>query len=100
MVENLLNTTTLVTLAAVFAAGLALGAFYFVALWQTIRRLPAAKSPALLMFGSFMLRVAVVMAGFYFIIRIGHWELLVSALMGFILMKIILTRRLGLNKAN
>jgi len=48
--------------------------------------------------GSFALRMAVALAGFYFVMS-GHWERLAMALMGFIFMKIILTRRFGISKA-
>lgn len=93
-----LDSTMFMAVAGIFIAGLALGAFYFIALWKTVQRLPAAQSPARLMFGSFVARTGVVLAGFYFIMAGGRWELLAAALTGFIFMKIILTRRLGFNK--
>jgi F1F0 ATPase subunit 2 len=96
--DNVFNTTTLIALGAGLVAGPALGAFYSVALWKTAQRLPVAKSPTRLILGSFVLRTAVVMAGFYFISRFGHWAFLALALMGFILMKFILIRRFGLTK--
>jgi F1F0 ATPase subunit 2 len=95
MMNNSLNAAILFALAMAFTAGLALGAFYFIALWQTVQRLPVAVSPARLMLGSFILRMAVVMAGFYFIMGGGHWERLASAMLGFIIIRKILTYRLG-----
>ena len=95
MMNNSLDATLLFTLIAAFAAGLALGAFYFTALWRTVRQLPVANSPASLMIGSFILRMAVVMAGFYFIMGTGHWERLAAAMLGFIIVRKILTYRLG-----
>lgn len=97
--NNPLNATMLIAVAGIFIAGLALGAFYFIALWKTVQKLPAAHSPARLMLGSFIVRMVVVMAGFYFVMAGGRWELLVAALAGFTFMKVILTRRLGFNKA-
>ena len=91
---NELNMITVVILSLAFTAGLVLGAFYFVALWRTVKRLPETRHPVRLMLGSFALRMAVALAGFYFVMS-GHWERLAMALMGFILMKIFLTRRLG-----
>ena len=35
------------------------------------------------MLGSFILRMAVVMAGFYLIMGGGHWERLAAAMLGF-----------------
>jgi F1F0 ATPase subunit 2 len=40
-----MTLSTTMILAAAFAAGLALGAFYFAALWETVRRLPETASP-------------------------------------------------------
>ncbi len=98
MMMNELNMITVVILFPAFAAGLALGAFYFITLWRTVKRLPDTPRPLRLMLGSFALRMAVVLAGFYFVMG-GHWERLATALMGFILMRMILTRRLGMDKA-
>jgi F1F0 ATPase subunit 2 len=89
----------LTMILAVFAVGLALGGYYCIALWQTVQRLPTARNPFGLMIGSFVLRMAVVLTGFYFIMRGGHFELFAAALLGFALMKTILTRRLGIDRA-
>jgi F1F0 ATPase subunit 2 len=98
MMNNELNIITVALLSGAFAAGLVLGAFYFIALWRTVKRLPDTPSPLRLMLGSFVLRMAVVLPGFYFVMS-GHWERLAMALIGFILMRMILTRRLGMGKA-
>jgi F1F0 ATPase subunit 2 len=39
--------------------------------------------------------MAVVMAGFYLIMGTGHWERLAAAMLGFIIIRKILTYRLG-----
>ena len=72
-----------------------LGASYFIGLWWTVRQLPSAKSPARLLLGSLILRMAVVMAGFYLIMGTGHWERLAVAMLGFIIIRKILTYHLG-----
>ena len=95
MMNSILNPAMLFPAIVAFAAGLALGAFYFTALWRTVRRLPKAHSPARLMLGSFIIRMAVVMAGFYLIMNGGHWERLAAAMLGFIIVRKILTYRLG-----
>ncbi|MGB5217925.1 MAG: ATP synthase subunit I [Smithella sp.] len=95
MMNHSLDTTLLLSLLVAFVAGLALGTIYFTALWRTVRQLPSAKSPASLMIASFILRMAVVLAGFYLIIGGGHWERLAAAMMGFIIIRKILTYRLG-----
>ena len=95
MINRLLNPAIFFPLVAAFSAGLALGAFYFTALWRTVRQLPKAHSPARLMLGSFIIRMAVVMAGFYLIMGAGHWERLAAAMLGFIIVRKILTYFLG-----
>ena len=98
MMMNELNMITVVILFLAFAAGLALGAFYFITLWRTVKRLPDTPRPLRLMLGSFALRMAVVLPGFYFVMG-GKWQRLATALIGFILMRMILTRRIGMDKA-
>jgi F1F0 ATPase subunit 2 len=98
MMNNELNIITVALLSGAFAAGLLLGAFYFIALWRTVKKLPDTLSPVRLMLGSFALRMAVVLPGFYFVMG-GQWDRLAMALIGFILMRMILTRRLGMEKA-
>ncbi|MFO1371890.1 MAG: ATP synthase subunit I [Candidatus Competibacteraceae bacterium] len=45
--------------------GAALGLLYYAGLWFTLRRLPEQAYPALWVFGSFTLRLAAGMHGFY-----------------------------------
>lgn len=75
--------------------GAALGLFHYAGLWFTLRRLPQQSHPALWVFGSFTVRLAVSMAGFYCILgpdrnlpRLG------VALLAFIVARVLLTRRL------
>jgi F1F0 ATPase subunit 2 len=95
MIHNNLDTTLLFTLIAAFASGLVLGSLYFIALWKTVQRLTSTKSPVRLILTSFILRMAVVMAWFYLVMGEGHWERLVAAMLGFIIIRKILTYRLG-----
>jgi F1F0 ATPase subunit 2 len=87
----------LTSLIIAFAAGLALGVFYFRGLWYTVKKLPDAGRPFLTAAGSFALRASVVLAGFYLVMG-GNWERLVAALLGFILTREFLVRRLGAGK--
>lgn len=80
-------------LAAV--GGALLGLFYYAGLWFTLRRLPEQAHPALWVFGSFALRLAVSMAGFYFILGPNrNLPRLGVALLAFIVARVLLTRRL------
>ena len=75
--------------------GVVLGLFYFAGLWFTLRRLPGHPHPALWVAGSFILRLAVSLSGFYVILgpdrsltRLG------IALLAFLTVRVIMTRRL------
>jgi F1F0 ATPase subunit 2 len=65
-------------------AGAALGGVFFGGLWWTVQRGAESPSPARWFLGSFVLRTAVVLAGFYFIGG-GQLERLGLCLIGFLL---------------
>ena len=92
-----INMAGVLVLSAAFTAGLALGAFYFIGLWQTVKHLSSTQSRARFMLISFVLRMIVLCTGFYFIMG-THWERLALALLGFIVIRKILTSRLGVQK--
>lgn len=73
-----------------FAAGLLLGAFFFGGLWWTIRKGLSSPRPALLFLGSAVLRMGVVVAGFYFVSN-GQWQRLLACLSGFIIARLAVT---------
>jgi len=78
----------------VFAAGTVTGLFYFGGLWATVRLLPAARRPTLLLLTSFAVRTT--LAAAILCLAAGrHWERLALALAGFVLARAILTGTLG-----
>lgn len=79
---------------AAFGAGALLGLVYFLALWRTVQGLPTARQPALWTLGSLVLRLAVLLGGLYFIAD-GHWQRLAAALVGVVLVRTVLVRRLA-----
>lgn len=81
-----MNETLLIILS--FVAGIALGIIFFGGLWLTVKKIVTAKIPVLLMLGSFIVRVGIILFGFYFISS-GNWQRLVSCLIGFIAAKFI-----------
>ena len=84
-----MNSIFILVLALV--AGLMLGAIFFGGLWWTVRKGVFSKSPALWFLGSMLLRMGIVLAGFYFVGR-GDWQRLVSCLLGFIIARFIVMR--------
>lgn len=84
-----MNDTT--TLALAFLAGGPLGAIFFGGLWWTIRKGISSNRPARWFLASLLLRMGVVLTGFYFVAA-GHWERLAACLVGFLVARIIVTR--------
>jgi F1F0 ATPase subunit 2 len=82
------------TLAAAFLAGGAFGAIFFGGLWWTITRGTASKRPAQWFLASLLLRMGIVLMGFYFVAG-GHWERLVTCLLGFLAARIAVARLIG-----
>jgi F1F0 ATPase subunit 2 len=78
-------------LAFALAAGLLLGAIFFGGLWWTVRKGAFSKSPGLWFFSSMLIRMSLVLAGFYFVGR-GDWRRLATCLLGFIIARFILMR--------
>ena len=84
------------SLALLFSgmAGAALGVVFFGGLWWTVRKAVTSGQPALWFFGSVLLRMAIALAGFYFVSD-GHWERLLACLLGFVIARFILMRLAG-----
>ncbi len=85
-------------LTAAFVSGGALGLLYFLGLWATVRQLPALRWAPLWLLASLVLRLALLLAGLYWIGG-ADWRRFVAALLGIILMRLLVTRRLGVSPA-
>ncbi len=79
-----------------FAVGMGLGSFFSLNLWSSVQRMTDEETPWYILYGSFMLRISVVLLGFYLVMD-GHLERMIAALGGFVLMREILVRALGKN---
>ena len=75
------------------AAGAGLGLFYFGGLWLTVRRLAGSGSPVLLFGASFLVRTALTVLGFYFVMD-GSLGRVLACLLGFIVARQLLVSRL------
>jgi F1F0 ATPase subunit 2 len=76
-----MNETLMMVLA--WGVGAVLGVVFFGGLWWTVRKGLYSKRPALWIFGSLILRLGIVAAGFY--LFSGHyWGRLLLCLLGFI----------------
>ena len=63
--------------------GLLLGVLFFGGLWLTVKKIAVSKMPALLVLSSFVFRISIVLAGFYFV-GLDDWKKLGMCLIGFI----------------
>jgi F1F0 ATPase subunit 2 len=78
------------TLFLSWIAGGMLGTIFFGCLWWTIRKGASAGQPALWFIVSFLLRMSIALAGFFFVAQ-GHWERLVLCLLGFVMARVVVT---------
>jgi F1F0 ATPase subunit 2 len=74
-----------------WAAGIGLGAAYFGGLWLTVRRGLASPRPVAWFFTSMVLRMGLVLAGFY-LVSGGQWDRLLLCLLGFVMARVVVTR--------
>lgn len=77
-----------------FIAGLLLGMLFFGGLWLTLNGLERSCHPALRLLASLLVRVTLVLIGFYAIAQLDAWQHLLMALAGFIASRWWMTRRL------
>jgi F1F0 ATPase subunit 2 len=81
-----------IALVLALAAGALVGGLFFTGLWFTVRRLPRAANPMLLMLGSAVLRLGLVLPALAFIAG-GSWGRLAMAILGFLAMRTVLILR-------
>lgn len=77
-----------------FLWGTVLGLFYFGGLWLTLKTVLGKRRPGRWLAISVVARLAVVLSGFWIILRQGPTAFFLT-LAGFFLVRIVLTRRLG-----
>ncbi|MGB5823838.1 MAG: ATP synthase subunit I [Proteocatella sp.] len=75
----------------VFITGIGFGIIFFGGLHYTVKLITKVRNPALLIAGSLIIRMAVLVFGFYYI-RDGSYLNMPVALMGVILVRIVMTQ--------
>jgi len=73
------------------ALGMVLGGIYFGGLWWTVQKIVGSAQPARWLVPSFVLRVAAVLAGFWFA-GAGHWQRILACLVGFLVGRFLVKR--------
>lgn len=87
-----MNDVMLLTLALL--AGLLLGAMYFIGLWWTVQKGLASTCPAQWFIVSLLLRLALVLTGFYFVAG-DDWRKLLACLCGIVIARALVIRATG-----
>jgi F1F0 ATPase subunit 2 len=72
-------------------AGMLLGTLFFVGLWWTVQKALASPRPALWFIGSLLLRIAIALAGFYWVGG-SDWQRLLVCLLGFVIARFMVIR--------
>ena len=76
------------SLVLALVTGILLGVIFFGGLWWTVKKGVSSPHPVLWFFSSLLLRVALVLAGFYFIGR-GHFDRLILCFLGFMIARFV-----------
>lgn len=87
----------LIVLGAAAAWGALLGLFYFGGLWWTLKYLPGRSCPKTLLALSFVIRTALVLLGFWIVLRKEILPFLFT-IVAFFLVRFLLVKRLGVSK--
>jgi len=77
-----------------FIWGVLLGFFYFGGLWMTLKHIPRSKKPKSWLFLSFIVRISLILVGFWAIVRSNPVAFMLTFL-AFFITRFILTRSLG-----
>ena len=72
-------------------AGIGLGVLFFGGLWLTVKRCVSAQRPGLLAFVSLIVRMGVILAGFY-VVAGAQWQRMLACLVGFVVARFLATR--------
>jgi F1F0 ATPase subunit 2 len=74
--------------------GVVLGLVYFLGLWLTVKKVPGVRRPYLFLSGSFLIRMALVLAGFYVLLTY-NWTYLILAMVTFLITRHWVIQRKG-----
>jgi len=72
-----------------FTGGLGLGFWFFGGLLWTVRRVSRIRHPVLFLFLSFAIRMCVLLVGAIWLAG-RHWQLLLAALLGFVMVRLVM----------
>ena len=74
-----------------FIGGIVLGILFFGGLWLTVKKAVVAKNIAVWFLASSLLRITIVLVGFYYIAD-GYWQRLLICVLGFVVGRYLIMR--------
>ncbi len=86
-------------LVLIFVGGLIMGIIFFGGLWLTVLNSTNSRAPGLWFAGSFIVRTAIALTGFYYLGG-GQWQHFLSCLLGFVAARIITIKLTRLPRAD
>ncbi len=90
-------TVTPAEILLALAGGLAVGVAYYGGLWWTVQRVGMVERPGLLFVVSFLVRTSIALAGLILLTAL-RWQLILAFMAMFVVARIVLTRRWGLDR--
>lgn len=80
----------ILSLVPAVLAGILLGIIFFGGLWFTVNKGLGSKRATLIFFGSLIIRMAIILTGFYFVGG-DNWQKMLACLVGFLIARIVIT---------
>jgi F1F0 ATPase subunit 2 len=87
-------TQALPSLIAALVAGCVLGFLFLLSLHRSVQHLTQHRNAALWMVGGMVMRIAIISAALFGILQFGNWQHVLSALLGFTIVRWLGTLRL------
>ena len=84
-----MKTMEIFSLLPALAAGIALGGIFFGGLWFTVRKGLNSKMAGFIFLGSLIVRLAIVIVGFYFVAS-DSWQKMLACLLGFLIARVVI----------
>ncbi len=81
----------IISLLPAFFAGIILGVIFFGGLWLTVSHGLRAKKSIVIFVGSFMVRMVIILLGFYYV-GANDWRKMLVCLSGFLIARFLITR--------
>lgn len=87
----MMEMNEVINLLPALFAGIILGVLFFGGLWYTVRLGMRSNKSSVIFIGSFILRMAIVLLGFYYV-GANNWQKMLACLGGFLIARMVITR--------